>query len=111
MATPGIVDPHCHIGMWEDGIDEEGADGNEMTAPITPELRAIDAINPMDRCFKEALDGGVTTVVTGPGSANVISGQFAAIKTGGNCVDDMIIKAPCALTVSYTHLDVYKRQN
>ncbi len=100
VATPGIVDPHCHIGMWEDGIDEEGADGNEMTAPITPELRAIDAINPMDRCFKEALDGGVTTVVTGPGSANVISGQFAAIKTGGNCVDDMIIKAPCALKVA-----------
>ena len=64
---PGIVDPHCHIGMWEDGIDKEGADGNEMTDPITPELRAIDAINPLDRCFREALEGGVTTVVTGPG--------------------------------------------
>ncbi len=94
---PGIVDPHCHIGMWEDGIDKEGADGNEMTDPITPELRAIDAINPLDRCFREALEGGVTTVVTGPGSANVIGGQFVAMKTYGTCVDEMVIKAPQSL--------------
>ena len=77
-AIPGIVDSHCHIGMWEDGIDQEGADGNESTEPITPELRAIDAINPLDRCFEEAREGGVTTVVTGPGSSNVIGGQFCA---------------------------------
>lgn len=96
-AIPGIVDAHCHIGMWEDGINEEGADGNEATDPITPELRAIDAINPLDRCFQEAREGGVTTVVTGPGSANVVGGQFAAMKTAGACVDDMLIKAPCTL--------------
>ena len=54
-AIPGIVDAHCHIGMWEDGIDTEGADGNEATDPVTPQLRAIDAINPADRCFEEAL--------------------------------------------------------
>lgn len=96
-AMPGIVDAHCHIGMWEDGIDEEGADGNEATDPITPQLRAIDAINPEDRCFEEARNGGVTTVVTGPGSANVIGGQFVAMKTYGRCIDEMIVKEPCAL--------------
>lgn len=96
-AIPGIVDAHCHVGMWEDGIDTEGADGNEATDPVTPQLRAIDAINPVDRCFEEARAGGVTTVVTGPGSANVIGGQFAALKTSGNCVDEMIVSAPCAL--------------
>jgi len=96
-AIPGIVDAHCHIGMWEDSIDAEGADGNEATDPITPQLRAIDAINPVDRCFREALEGGVTTVVTGPGSANVIGGQFAALKTHGTSVDEMTIKAPASL--------------
>ena len=96
-AIPGIVDAHCHLGMWEDGLGDEGADGNEATDPVTPELRAIDAINPVDRCFKEALEGGVTTVVTGPGSANVIGGQFAALKTYGDCVDEMAICAPHSL--------------
>lgn len=96
-AIPGIVDAHCHIGMWEDGIDSEGADGNECTDPITPELRAIDGINPFDRCFEEARKGGVTTVVTGPGSANVLGGQFIAMKTAGNNIDEMCIKNPCAL--------------
>ena len=96
-AIPGIVDAHCHLGMWEDGITDEGADGNETTDPVTPELRAIDAINPVDRCFSEALAGGVTTVVTGPGSANVIGGQFAALKTYGDCVDEMVIREPHSL--------------
>lgn len=99
-AIPGIVDSHCHIGMWEDGIDQEGADGNESTEPVTPELRAIDAINSLDRCFKEAREGGVTTVVTGPGSSNVIGGQFCAMKTAGVCVDEMLIKAPAALKMA-----------
>ena len=96
-VLPGMVDPHRHIGMWEDGMGFEGADGNEMTDPVTPELRAIDAINPEDYCFQEAREHGVTTVVTGPGSANVIGGQFAALKTYGRRVDDMIIKAPVAV--------------
>jgi imidazolonepropionase-like amidohydrolase len=96
-VLPGIVDPHCHIGMWEDSMGFEGADGNEMTDPITPALRAVDAINPLDRCFIEAREYGITTVVTGPGSANVIGGQFLAMKTAGECVDDMIIRAPIAL--------------
>jgi imidazolonepropionase-like amidohydrolase len=96
-VMPGIVDAHCHIGMWEDSIGFEGADGNEMTDPCTPHLRAIDGINPADRSFLEARESGVTAVVTGPGSANVIGGQFVAMKTYGRYMDEMIIKAPAAL--------------
>ena len=79
-ALPGVVDAHCHIGMFEDGMGFEGDDGNEATDPLTPQLRALDAINPMDRCFSEALSCGVTCAATGPGSANVIGGQFLAMK-------------------------------
>lgn len=100
-VMPGIVDPHCHIGMWEDAMGFEGADGNECTNPITPELRAIDAINPYDRCFEEAVAGGVTTCVTGPGSANVIGGQFVAIKTHGDSVEDMILRFPVAVKAAF----------
>jgi imidazolonepropionase-like amidohydrolase len=100
-AIPGIIDAHCHIGVYEDSMGFEGADGNEMTDPVTPHLRAIDAINPEDRCFEEARMHGVTTVVTGPGSANVIGGQFAALKTYGQRVEDMVIKAPAALKAAF----------
>ncbi len=96
-VLPGFVDAHCHVGMWEDKIGEEGADGNEATKPITAELRAIDAINPEDPAFREALIHGITSVCTGPGSANVIGGQFVAMKTHGIRVDDMIIKEPLAV--------------
>ncbi len=92
--TPGLIDIHSHIGLYEDGISFEGADGNEDTDPITPQLRVIDGINPMERAFKEALEAGVTTVVVSPGSANPIGGQLAAIKTFGRRIDDMIIKEP-----------------
>jgi imidazolonepropionase-like amidohydrolase len=100
-VLPGLVDAHCHLGMWEDGMGEEGADGNEGVNPATPSLRAIDAVNPRDGYFREAREGGVTTVVTGPGSANVIGGQFCALKTVGERIDDMIVKAPCALKVAF----------
>lgn len=90
-VTPGIVDPHCHIGMYEEAIGFEGADGNEMTSPITPELRAIDAIKPQDVAFQESLEAGVTCVATGPGSANCIGGTFTVIKTYGKTIDDMIV--------------------
>jgi len=96
-VLPGFIDPHCHVGMWEDKIGEEGADGNETTKPITPELRALDAINPEDPAFYEALCHGITSVCTGPGSANVIGGQFVAMKTWGRRVDEMIIKEPLAV--------------
>lgn len=97
---PGFVDAHTHLGMWEDGLTFEGDDGNEETDPTTPQMRAIDAINPIDRCFSEALAAGVTTVVTGPGSANPIGGQLAAIKTYGTCIDEMLIKAPVAMKMA-----------
>lgn len=101
MITPGFIDAHCHLGMFEEGIGFEGSDGNEMTDPVTPQLRAIDAINPMDISFREAYEGGVTTAVTGPGSANVIGGTFAALKTYGHRVDDMVIKDPVAMKIAF----------
>lgn len=100
-AMPGIVDAHCHIGMWEDSLDFEGADGNESTDPVTPHMRAIDAINPYDRCFAEAVEAGVTTVMTGPGSANAVGGSFVLIKTVGRTVDEMVIREPAAMKIAF----------
>ena len=99
-VIPGLIDAHCHVGMFEDSLGFEGDDGNEDSDPVTPQLRAVDAVNPFDRCFNDAVNAGITTVVTGPGSANPIGGQFAALKTHGICVDDMIIKAPCAMKMA-----------
>ncbi len=96
-AVPGFIDAHCHVGMWEDGMGVEGSDGNDYYSPVTPELRAIDGINPHDRCFAEARQGGVTTVVTGPGSANVIGGRFAALKTCDGEIEDKLLKFPLAM--------------
>lgn len=94
---PGFIDAHCHLGLWADGSGWEGDDGNEDTDPATPHLRAVDAIDPNDRCFQEALMAGVTTVVTGPGSANPVAGQMVAMRTYGNSVDEMLRKAPLAM--------------
>jgi imidazolonepropionase-like amidohydrolase len=101
FVMPGIIDAHCHIGMWEDGLGFEGDDGNEITDPATPQLRAIDAINPMDRSFVEAYENGVTCVCTGPGSANVIGGQFATIKTKGKRIDSMIVQQTASMKVAF----------
>ena len=101
ILLPGFIDAHCHLGMWEDAIGFEGADGNEMTGPIKPELRAIDGINPRDRNFEDALSGGVLAVSTGPGSANVVGGTFATIKTYGQRIDDMILQAPAAMKIAF----------
>lgn len=97
---PGFVDAHTHLGMWEDGLTFEGDDGNEDTDPVTPQMRGIDAVNPLDRCFEEACAAGVTTVVTGPGSANPIGGQLAAVKTAGRRIDNMVIQAPVAMKMA-----------
>ena len=95
--VPGFVDAHCHLGLFGDGLGFEADDGNESTDPCTPHLRAVDGVNIQDRCFQEAREGGVTTVLTGPGSANPIAGQFAAIKTDGRWVDEAVLKAPAAM--------------
>lgn len=98
---PGFVEAHCHIGLDGSGIGFEGDDCNEMTDILTPQLRAIDGIYPMDPTFQEALAAGVTTVCTGPGSANVLGGQFAVIKTAGYRVDDMIVKPFAAMKCAF----------
>ena len=94
---PGYVDAHCHLGLFGNALGFEADDGNELTDPCTPQLRALDGVNPLDRCFEEARAGGVTTVFTGPGSANPIAGQFLAMKTAGSVVDKMLLKAPAAM--------------
>ena len=99
-VCPGFIDVHCHLGMFGDSLGFESEDGNEETDPCTPHLRAIDAVNPLDRCFSEARAAGVTTVLTGPGSANPISGQFAALKTDGRWVDAMVARAPAAMKLA-----------
>ena len=101
LVTPGLIDGHTHIGLDESAIRWEGADYNEMSEPVTPEMRGIDGLNPIDEAFPLALAGGVTTAVTGPGSANVMGGTFLAIKLYGNCVDEMVIRDPVAMKVAF----------
>lgn len=101
QVYPGFIDAHTHLGLWEDGMGFEGADGNEETDPITPQLNPIDGINPMDKNFTEALQGGITAVCTTPGSANVMGGQCIAIKTFGRRIDNMVIKNPVASKIAF----------
>lgn len=100
-VMPGIIEAHCHIGLSEEGIRFEGDDINESTSPITGHLRAIDAINPLDQAFKDAIAGGITSVMTGQGSANVCGGKFLFMKTSGKCIDDMIVKDEAAMKVAF----------
>ena len=101
LVTPGCVDAHCHIGLDNQAMGWEGRDYNEIIDPLTPHLRAIDSINPMDEAFPLALRGGVTTACTGPGSANVVGGTFVAIKLYGKRVDKMIVKDPIAMKCAF----------
>lgn len=100
-VLPGLLDIHSHLGLYEDGLGFEGADGNEDTDPVTPHLRVIDGVNPMERAFRESLEAGVTTVVVSPGSANPIGGQLAAIKTWGRRIDDMVIAEPVGVKFAF----------
>ena len=101
LVTPGCVDAHCHIGLDNEASGWEGRDYNEAVDPITPQMRAIDSIYPMDEAFGLAIKGGVTSACTGPGSANVVGGTFAAIKLTGKRVDKMIIKDPVAMKCAF----------
>lgn len=95
--TPGLIDAHTHLGLYEDGLGFEGADGNEDTDPATPHMRVIDGINPMERSFEEARAAGVTCCAVSPGSANPMGGQIAVIKTSGHWIDRMIVQQPAAI--------------
>lgn len=98
---PGFVEAHCHIGLDGSGIGYEGHDYNELNDPVTPQLQAIDGINPFDPAFKTAALAGVTCIGTGPGSSNAIGGTFAAIKTVGKRADKMVVKAPVAMKCAF----------
>lgn len=99
---PGFIDCHSHLGMFNDSLGFEGSDGNEISDPSTPQLRAIDSANPTDRCFLEGAAAGVTTVLTGVGSANPIGGEFIAMKTFGSPrIDKRIVKSPAAMKFAF----------
>jgi len=100
-VLPGIIEAHCHMGITEEKKGMEGDDCNETVNPLTPFLRAIDAINTMDAAFGDAVRAGITAAMVGPGSSNVVGGQFALIKTCGRRIDDLIVKAPAAMKVAF----------
>ncbi len=100
-VLPGLIDPHSHIGITEEKWGIIADDCNEGTNPVTASLRAIDAINPMDPGFHEAIKAGITSVMVGPGSSNVVGGQFVFMKTQGRCIDNMIVKFPAAMKVAF----------
>src|SRR6056297_1956583 len=113
IVMPGVIDAHTHLGIDEDGVGWEGQDYNEMTDPITPQMRAIDAVNPEDFGIKEALENGVTTIMTGPGSANVVGGESIVIKTKGKTIDEMVLKNPAGIKAAFGENPkrVYNEQN
>lgn len=100
-VMPGIVDAHCHIGITEEKKGMEGDDCNETTSPITPECKALDAINPLDPAFHNAIQAGITSVMVGPGSNNVVGGQFLFMKTHGRVIDKMVVLEPAAMKISF----------
>jgi len=101
VIMPGFIDAHCHVGTFGSGVGPMGIDVNEMTDPLTPQVRALDGINPMDEMIHEGAKGGVTTVATGPGSGNVVGGMFLVMKLHGHRIDDMIIKEPLAMKCAF----------
>lgn len=100
-VLPGLIEAHAHIGITEEKWGIIADDCNEGTTPVTAALRAIDAINPMDPAFHNAIEAGITSVMVGPGSANVVGGQFVFMKTQGRCVDNMVVKNPAAMKVAF----------
>ncbi|MBE3557482.1 MAG: amidohydrolase [Firmicutes bacterium] len=98
---PGFIDAHNHSGIYEEGLGEPGGDDNEMTDPITPQLRAIDAVNPADEGLRDALRGGVTSVYITPGSGNVIGGQGSVLRTHGRTVEEMLLREFAGLKAAF----------
>lgn len=100
-VLPGLIESHCHIGITEEKIGAAGEDSNETTSPITPYIRALDAVNPMDPAFHNAIQAGITSVMVGPGSSNVVGGQFLFMKTHGRVIDTMKVLEPAAMKVAF----------
>lgn len=98
---PGFVDAHTHLGLFDDGLDFEGDDGNESSDPITPQIRAVDGIYNADHCFREAYEGGVSLVMAGPGSGNVMGGQFALLHTYERTLENAVIKPLAAQKAAF----------
>ncbi len=100
LLFPGFIDPHTHLGLYDEGTGWAGNDANETLEVTTPHVRAIDSVHPFDHAFREAVRAGITAVQIMPGSANVIGGQTAVIKTSGNRVDQMIVRNPAGLKIA-----------
>lgn len=101
LVMPGLIEAHCHMGITEEKKGMEGDDCNETVNPITPYLRAIDAINPIDAAFQDAVRAGITSAMIGPGSANVVGGTFAFVKTWGRSIDEMAVLTPAAMKIAF----------
>jgi imidazolonepropionase-like amidohydrolase len=113
IVMPGLIDAHCHVGIFPEGLGWEHSDGNEMTDPITPHLRALDAVHPQDPAFAELLAAGVTTVLTLPGSGNLIGGQGVCIKTAPKpSIEQMVLLEPAGMKMALGENPkrVYKEQ-
>lgn len=100
-VMPGLIESHCHIGITEEKKGFEGDDCNEMKDPVTPYIRGLDAVNPMDSAFHNAISSGITSMMIGPGSSNVVGGQFVFIKADGRNIDDMAVLEPAAMKVAF----------
>lgn len=101
LIMPGLIEAHCHMGITEEKKGMEGDDCNETVEPITPYLRAVDAVNPMDAAFDDAVRAGITSAMIGPGSSNVVGGSFVFVKTHGRSIDRLIVKNPAAMKVAF----------
>ncbi len=101
LVMPGIIESHCHVGIKEERKGFEGDDCNEMTEPVTPYLKALDGVNPMDSAFYNALSAGITSLMVGPGSSNVVGGQWMFIKTHGRAIDNMVVLEPAAMKIAF----------
>lgn len=101
FVLPGLIDCHTHVGIIEEGSGKIGVDNNEISDPVTPNLRGIDGVNPLDMAFQDAVKSGITAVMTGPGSNNVVGGLNLVVKTHGNIIDQMVIRNPAGLKVAF----------